>query len=607
MASIFKRDGSSTWTIKYVDENGVRRTRNCAADKRTAEQVAASIEARIERIRLGLSNPREERRLTEERRALRDHVEEFVDGLRARGNTSTHAAATRGMLLRLFGEIHAERLSDLTPARVQRNLGERRERGLSARAANKYLTACRTLLRWAIADGRIAEDPLIGLRPYRTADDRRVVRRALSPEELGVLIAAAESGGDFLGVSGQDRAMLYRIASSTGFRASEIGSLTPESFDFASTPVTVTVKEAYSKNRKLSRQTVLPEFVEQLRPWLATKAPGAPLIALPKPGKPNRKDVKRRMRTPLAEITAQLIRHDLQAAGLPYEDADGRVADFHALRHTFVTTLVQSGASVEETRSLARHASAQTTFGHYTHTRRADLERALERMPKPIAPAPQAAAATGTDGAEAIHQNRHHSAVGSGRESSQSVACGRDGDGATDVSGSANADGLRADESAEQGFATADSEHATDGEKGLIIRRFPVQVRAGPPVTSPPPGSTPDPAPLAPDLLLPAARVPDLLPCPWCGTAKVELHVNSHYSVAWCRGCSAQAMSDPAGGCGQGSCATTAAEATAAWNRVAAVFQPPLRPLLDALLALPDSLRSEAIESALAAALRGRA
>jgi integrase len=48
-------------------------------------------------------------------------------------------------------------------------------------------------------------------------------------------------------MTGPDRAMLYRVAVGTGFRANELRSLTPESFDLDANPPKVTVEAAYSK------------------------------------------------------------------------------------------------------------------------------------------------------------------------------------------------------------------------------------------------------------------------------------------------------------------------------------------------------------------------
>jgi hypothetical protein len=37
-----------------------------------------------------------------------------------------------------------------------------------------------------------------------------------------------------------------------------------------------------------------------------------------------------------------MLRLDLEAAGLPYADEDGRVADFHSLRAVYITALAKS-------------------------------------------------------------------------------------------------------------------------------------------------------------------------------------------------------------------------------------------------------------------------
>ena len=82
-------------------------------------------------------------------------------------------------------------------------------------------------------------------------------------------------------------------------------------------------------------------------------------------------------------------------------DASGRVADFHALRHTFITRLVQSGASVKVAQELARHSTPVLTLGRYSHIGLHDTSAALDALPSlmPATPAPQAQQLqkTGTD------------------------------------------------------------------------------------------------------------------------------------------------------------------------------------------------------------------
>ncbi len=45
----------------------------------------------------------------------------------------------------------------------------------------------------------------------------------------------------------------------------------------------------------------------------------------------------------------------------------GLVADFHALRHTFITRLARSGVSPQMAQSLVRHSDINLTMSRYTH------------------------------------------------------------------------------------------------------------------------------------------------------------------------------------------------------------------------------------------------
>ena len=90
-----------------------------------------------------------------------------------------------------------------------------------------------------------------------------------------------------------------------------------------------------------------------------------------------------------------------RAASIPYRDASNRIADFHALRHSFLTRLARSGVAPAVAKSLARHSTIMLTMDHYTHTLIEDERSALDRLPA-LAPDGQereAARATGTDDA----------------------------------------------------------------------------------------------------------------------------------------------------------------------------------------------------------------
>ena len=176
--------------------------------------------------------------------------------------------------------------------------------------------------------------------------------------------------------------MLYRLAVNTGFRANELRGLTPEAFDLdppPTIPPTVTIEAGYSKRRRQDTQPIRPDLVILLRTYLVGKAQGQAVFRVPdKPGK--------------------MLRKDLEAAMIPYRDGAGRVVDFHALRHTFISNVVRSEASVKHCQELARHSDPKLTMNVYTHLDVKDLAAVLEGLPSTtvVGPEREAAKATGT-------------------------------------------------------------------------------------------------------------------------------------------------------------------------------------------------------------------
>jgi len=79
-----------------------------------------------------------------------------------------------------------------------------------------------------------------------------------------------------------------------------------------------------------------------------------------------------------------MVKKDLERVGIAYETEDG-VADFHAAgRHTHITELLRNGATIAETRELARHTDVKMTM-RYTHIGIKDQARALASLPAPSA------------------------------------------------------------------------------------------------------------------------------------------------------------------------------------------------------------------------------
>jgi len=63
------------------------------------------------------------------------------------------------------------------------------------------------------------------------------------------------------------------------------------------------------------------------------------------------------------------------------ENEAGEVADFHSLRHSYVSRLVRAGVNPKVAQRLARHRTAELTLSRYAHADAADGAKAIERVP----------------------------------------------------------------------------------------------------------------------------------------------------------------------------------------------------------------------------------
>ena len=81
--------------------------------------------------------------------------------------------------------------------------------GISAQTFNFYLQAIKQFCRWMVKDRRATENPLLHLQGLNVHTDRRHDRRALSLEELTLLLQTATDGPVRFNLAGPERALLY--------------------------------------------------------------------------------------------------------------------------------------------------------------------------------------------------------------------------------------------------------------------------------------------------------------------------------------------------------------------------------------------------------------
>lgn len=368
MATIYKknkvRKGEPYW-IQYLDHTGKRRTVKGFTDKGLTEQLAAKLENDALLRKTGLIDPVQERLAQNQQLEITGLIKLFGESIAEKSPDYKRHALSRlrrivtGCRFKALGEIQAEPVEVFLKAlRKKENLGPR--------TYNHYLQAADAFCNWCVETKRLVGNPLIGIERLNVELDIRHQRRALTAEEVALLVQSArESGVQIQRFTGEQRARVYLLSYMTGLRRRELGSLTPRSFDLKSEEPTLTVEARMSKRRKRDVLPLHPDLVAMLKEWIPGIKPSQKLF--PK--------LERRK-------TWHMVKLDLERVGLKYETEEG-IADFHAAgRHSHITELLRNGASLPEAQKLARHSDIKMTM-KYTHIGLGDQARAVAKLPTP--------------------------------------------------------------------------------------------------------------------------------------------------------------------------------------------------------------------------------
>jgi len=136
-----------------------------------------------------------------------------------------------------------------------------------------------------------------------------------------------------------------------------------ESFNLDADPPIVTIDATISKHRRRDVLPLLPATAKLIRQHLALRLPGVPAFKVPN-----------------STYTSRMLQHDLRDAGIPY-CVNGRFADFHSLRHTFISNLAIGGVHPAVAQALARHSTIVLTMNRYSHILPSSQVEALQKLP----------------------------------------------------------------------------------------------------------------------------------------------------------------------------------------------------------------------------------
>ncbi len=247
-------------------------------------------------------------------------------------------------------ELNLETVADLDGVlpRVEAVLRKMQDEGRAGKTLQSQAEPLGGLCSWAKRRGYIAQHPLDGMGRFDTSP--RTMRRALTPDEIGRLLDAAP----------ERRRLVYETALASGLRKGELQSLQVDDLDTARGGLRLDAQ--WTKNRRPGFQHLPAWLVGKLQAY-GERGEAARLYARRRPaGVPER---------PLLYVTPHTAREfakDCTAAGVKKWGPGGKI-DFHALRTTFVSTVVSVGTDTRTAMTLARHATPNLTLNTYARTK----------------------------------------------------------------------------------------------------------------------------------------------------------------------------------------------------------------------------------------------
>jgi integrase/recombinase XerC len=302
---------------------------------------------------------------------VKAQVTEFLEYLKLNRNASAHTVAAYDRDVSQFLGFAAVRTGkpegDLDPADIDLGtirafMGELHRLGHARSSVSRKLSALRTFSRFLRREGWIENDPAsLAVSPRR----ERKIPAHLSVDEMSRLLEMPDQAEP---LGRRDRAILELFYAS-GLRLSELVGLDLEDVNLAGRMVRVMGKGAKERLVPFNRTTE-----KALRAWFKDR-----VTVRAQSREPSAESRRTRSRSPREPLFVNFRGGRL--TGRSVQRLVGRYVSAcstrfgispHALRHSFATHLLQSGADLRAIQELLGHVQLSTTQ-RYTHVNAAQL------------------------------------------------------------------------------------------------------------------------------------------------------------------------------------------------------------------------------------------
>ena len=295
------------YRARYIDADGKKQdhvlvlSNGCPVrDLGIAQSELRAILKRVTREAAGLIDPA----VKNAGLSLRIILAGYLRDMRHRHRDCRHVRSNARCVKAMLRMGSMSRLADLTTANANKALGVVADRGLSPRTINWYRGWAYALGQWCVRRDLLPGNPVARIARWQQSTDIRIRRRALTFEEATRLLNAAAP----------NRRAFYATQLWTGLRCAETTALEWADLNLDDDRPCIRLRAETTKAGRADELPLHPSLRDLLRD-MRDGSTGAVFKTTP---------------------VLRSFKLDLQAAGIPFADAQGRTVDRHALRTTFL-------------------------------------------------------------------------------------------------------------------------------------------------------------------------------------------------------------------------------------------------------------------------------
>lgn len=294
-----------------------------------------------------------------------DAISQFTDYLDLERRMSPRTSASYRSDLMSFAQFLRRRSGDdfdifsVNHTDIRRYLSSLQSLGRSRRTLLRRLASLKAFYRFSLKRGLIRVNPTDMLAPMKR---EKRLPRAIAYEDVDRLLTAVAQDSP-LGI--RDRAILELIYSS-GLRLSEAVGLDLRDYDAAHSTVRVMGKGSKERIAPVGQAATqaIALYMSQSRPMLASRSSSEALFISQRGGRLTGRQVQR------------LMEKYSMKSGLKGKPSP------HALRHSFATHLLDSGADLRAVQELLGHADISSTQIYTAVSRQRLMESYRKNHPR---------------------------------------------------------------------------------------------------------------------------------------------------------------------------------------------------------------------------------